>query len=452
MVLLQDDQQFGYLKKLTESLKKSKIPIPTIIALSINAAHESYLNPYTIEGAIFPGPPKGANGVDSGRDGIGLWQWTQQGNPMLAHLGDFDYQVNYMLTNKAQWDVTGSWFNAAGLPDPTPEIKTFDDFLYNTKNYDAAKLTQAFIGYWERPAYNPGTIRYNNAPNEVAEFEPLVKQYYGGGGEDPSTGSPGNGGEIINPDKPDAGKNEVSIEDKLRELLENVKKAYEESTTSVIPDYSPEHLQATNKKFIIKRIYGNAFKINYTGFFNNFINDLINKTPEPSHKPDKPDKIDPTPPPPPSDPTNMDDILTWTKNNLGHSYNYEAAHPGAGAQCVDLIKAINDYVLKDHELTQALSTGNAQDIYYNQLPSNWTRIELEGSIGNDDIARQAWDKAPLGAIVFFYNAPYGHVAVKSGQWAEVYEQNYAGKQYITNENIAGWIASGVGYIGAWARK
>lgn len=449
MVLLSDDQQFGYLKQLTDTLKKNNIPEPTIVALAVNAAHESYLNPYTIEGAVFPGPPKGINGIDSGRDGIGLWQWTQAGNPMLAHLGDFDYQVNYMLTNKAQWDVTGSWFGNAGLPDPTPNIKTFDDFLYNKQNYSAEKLTQAFIGYWERPAYSAGTIRYNNVGIDVAEVDPLVKNYYGGGGTDPSGGSPGGGGDIVNPDKPDAGKNEVELEKKLRELIDKVKKAYEQATTSFIPDLTPQHLQSANKNFRMKRIFGNGFKLNYTGFFAKAINDLVNSLPQPNSNPDKPDHIDPTPPPP--KPTDMNDIVTWCKNNLGQAYDYDAAHPGAGAQCVDLIKAINDYCLKNHELTAALASGNAQDIYYNPIPSNWKKVAIDGSIGNDDIARQAWAQAPNGAIVFFYNAPYGHVGVKAGDWAQVYEQNYAGKHYITQDDIAGWIASGAGYIGAWVR-
>lgn len=150
--------------------------------MAINAAHESYLNPWTIEGAINPGPPLGANGWDDGASGGGLWQWTPFAGKIT--LGDFDGQVAFMISYKQQWDITGSWFRAAGLPDPTPKIENFDQFLYNQLGYDSVALTKAFIGYWERPAYNPGTIRYNTAQEEVAEIEPLVNKYWGNTGNE----------------------------------------------------------------------------------------------------------------------------------------------------------------------------------------------------------------------------------------------------------------------------
>ena len=55
MPLLNYDQQYDYLNKLVQACKKAGIPKETTIALAINAAHESYLNPWTIEGAINPG-------------------------------------------------------------------------------------------------------------------------------------------------------------------------------------------------------------------------------------------------------------------------------------------------------------------------------------------------------------------------------------------------------------
>jgi len=75
-------------------------------------------------------PPLGANGWDDGASGGGLWQWTPFAGKIT--LGDFDGQVAFMISYKQQWDITGSWFRAAGLPDPTPKNREFLTNFYIT--------------------------------------------------------------------------------------------------------------------------------------------------------------------------------------------------------------------------------------------------------------------------------------------------------------------------------
>lgn len=459
MPLLNYDQQYDYLNKLVQACKKAGIPKETTIALAINAAHESYLNPWTIEGAINPGPPLGANGWDDGASGGGLWQWTPFAGKIT--LGDFDGQVAFMISYKQQWDITGSWFRAAGLPDPTPKIENFDQFLYNQLGYDSVALTKAFIGYWERPAYNPGTIRYNTVQEEVAEIEPLVNKYWGNtGNEKPSEGSPGGGGSgSKNPEKPDKEdipNDNVGLSDAIKSIVNEFLKKYDDAMKKQVYMMDGGKNTYSNSSVKVMKTYNNLMTVKMTNNFIESLKKLMDESKQPSNKPPSPPpetKPDNPPNNPPDEPPkNMDGIYNWALNNLGQTFNYPAAHPGSGPQCVDLIKALSEFYLPGNPLAPALSYGNAQDIYSHDLPAGWEHVQ--GDIGNDDNAKKIWDSLPNGAIVFWLYSEYGHVGIKAGNnGLDTINQNYNGTPYVTRDDIWYWQhVLGAGFLGAWITK
>lgn len=459
-------QQEANLQILVQKLRAKGIPKPTVVALAVNSLHESYCNPCTIQGAINPGPPLAANGVNDGTGGFGLWQWDKGGapNPVADHISgsdaDWNWQIQYMIDFKEQWDVTGSWFGVAGLPDPLPEVKTYDEFMQNTHGYDAVALTQGFIGYWERPDYTAGTGRYNSASEEVAEVQPYVDRYWGSNPDNNDGNSAGDGNPPPpdvdpNPSKPDAGgDNSTSLSDELRKLVDKYVNQFLDAMKADITMLNNGVHYYSNSKIKMQQTYTNHYKVDFSRGLIEAITGMIDgeKNP-PAPKPPKPDPEEPVKPVPKPDPGtgNMDDIVTWCQNNLGKAFNYPEAHPGDPApQCVDLIKAISIYCLEGNPLAQALSYDDAQFIYAHDLPEGWEHVE--GNMGDDADAEAKWNQLPNGAIVFFWYSTYGHVGVKAGEWCNVYNQNYNRQGYITQDNIVSWIAGGAGYIGAWVRK
>lgn len=452
------EQQYTNMQRLVTTLKGKGVPKETVTALAVNAYHESYLNPWTVEGAINPGPPLGANGVNSGRDGLGLWQWTQQGNPLWSHLGDFDWQVQYMLDYKEQWDIYGTWFRTAGLPDPTPNITNYDEFMFNKKGYNDTQLTQAFIGYWERPDYSAGTTRYNSANSEAPQFRELVDRYWGSGGGNPNHGSPGGGGQGGGvPGKPGANRpNDTNpFSEATKAIVKKFLDAYDDAMKKDLP------LNINSNSYMNKNIktfqkFPNMIQITMTSEFHQLIDKLMSQGEKTPEKPTPPPDSNPSTPIPPKNDNNATygAIINWCRANLGQSFNYPEAHPDApnDPQCVDLIKAIAQKVLNNQGLYVALRDGGggAQNIYSggNLNGTGWHRVS--GDINNDDNAVRIWNGLPDGAIVFWQYSYFGHVAIKAGGADLVYQQNYARQGYITHEDILYWQKGyGAGFLGAW---
>lgn len=173
MVLLNYEQQKNNLKILVEKLQAKKVNSNVIIALVVNSIHESYLNPWTLEGAVNPGPPQGAQGTGPGG---GLWQWTPYEGKIT--LGDWDGQIDFMMKDSTQYIAHSAWWNNAGIAEPTNNFNNWHDFLANSDNLDAVTMTRIFIGNWERPGYSYGAKRFNVAPADVDE----IQQYVGSSG------------------------------------------------------------------------------------------------------------------------------------------------------------------------------------------------------------------------------------------------------------------------------
>ena len=167
MALIVYEQHKQNVKTLVSKLKAKKVNRNVIIALVVNSLHESYCNPYTLEGAVNPGPPQGSG------PGIGLWQWTANANPPA--LGDWDGQINKMLTDGGQYiPHNTAWWAPAGLAEPSNNFNNWGDFLANKSNVSATNLTRIFLGNWERPGYAYGAQRYNAAPEDVNEVQKYV--------------------------------------------------------------------------------------------------------------------------------------------------------------------------------------------------------------------------------------------------------------------------------------
>lgn len=167
MALINYEQQEANVKTLVSKLQAKGLNKNVIIALVVNSLHESYANPNTLEGAVNPGPPLGAQGTGPGG---GLWQWTPYQGKIT--LGDWDGQINFMLSDSGQYIAHGSWWNAAGVTEPVPSIGSWSEFLNSSA--DAVSLTRQFIGAWERPSYVYGVQRYNQAEADVSEVSAYV--------------------------------------------------------------------------------------------------------------------------------------------------------------------------------------------------------------------------------------------------------------------------------------
>lgn len=154
MVLL-DAAGIDRAKKLASQNGFAQLKDPVKIALIVNAAHESGVNPSAV----------------SGDGGGGLWQWTPYAGKIT--LGDWQGQVNYMLSDESQYIAHSNWWASAGVPEPASmaNVNSWHDFL--TSSASAEDLTRAFIGNWERPAYSYGVNRYNSAAADVAEVQKI---------------------------------------------------------------------------------------------------------------------------------------------------------------------------------------------------------------------------------------------------------------------------------------
>lgn len=143
-------------------------------------------------------------------------------------------------------------------------------------------------------------------------------------------------------------------------------------------------------------------------------------------------------------------VYQWCKDRIGQAFDPDGVY---GAQCVDLIHQVSI------DLSLGLDTSGdyAKNIWNNPVPAGWHKVM--GDTGNDDNSANIWNALPNGAIVWFTNLQAGHVAVKSGNWAQCLQQNYnvpggVGGP-ITDQNLANWIKYGdpyggpVGFLGAW---
>lgn len=142
-------------KKLASQNRFNKLKDPVKIALIVNAAHESAINPSAM----------------SNDGGGGIWQWTPWQGKITP--GDWQGQVDYMLDDSGQYIAHSGWWGAAGVNEPTSmsNVNNWNDFL--NSGASAEDLTIAFIGNWERPAYTYGIQRVNQAGADVAEVQKI---------------------------------------------------------------------------------------------------------------------------------------------------------------------------------------------------------------------------------------------------------------------------------------
>lgn len=145
-----------------DRLLKKGIEENARIAIVTNFVHESYCNPWTLEGAINPGPPAGTNGTGPGG---GLGQWTPyQGK---IKLGDWEQQINFLMSDKGQYIYPGNW-GAYGYPMPANTPKTLDEYFKNPNKLSARDLNAIWVVCWERPAYAPGASRISTAKGDCS--------------------------------------------------------------------------------------------------------------------------------------------------------------------------------------------------------------------------------------------------------------------------------------------
>ena len=142
-------------KKLASQNRFNKLKDPVKIALIVNAAHESAINPSAM----------------SNDGGGGIWQWTPWQGKITP--GDWQGQVDYMLDDSGQYIAHSGWWGVAGISEPASmaNVNSWSDFLNSSAS--AVDLTIAFIGNWERPAYVYGAQRVNSAQADVAEVQKI---------------------------------------------------------------------------------------------------------------------------------------------------------------------------------------------------------------------------------------------------------------------------------------
>lgn len=154
MVLL-DSAGVDRAKKLMNQNGFKSLKINVKIALIVNAAHESGINPSAM----------------SNDGGGGIWQWTPWQGKVTP--GDWQGQVDYMLADAGQYIAHSGWWAAAGVSEPASmaNVNSWSDFLKSSAS--AVDLTIAFIGNWERPAYVYGVQRVNSAQADVSEVQKI---------------------------------------------------------------------------------------------------------------------------------------------------------------------------------------------------------------------------------------------------------------------------------------
>lgn len=264
--------------------------------------------------------------------------------------------------------------------------------------------------------------------------------------ENPGAGSPGNS------DRPE---DNIGLQDYVKKLLDDLLKDINEGLTKhVWQDSYNTYYQSDSVKLM--KTFNNRYKVTLQPHFTEAIMKKLKATnpPKPTgsgnNKPDngKDDK----PSGSEKDPTGSNvakQIDNWVRGQVGKWYDEDGYY---GAQCVDFLNAINRIVLG------GVLNGHgpyAKTIYHNPLPaSGWKRVP--GDPNNDNNSKSIWNGLPNGSIVFFTNASAGHVAVKTGAWADCIQQNYASPNGgvnggpVVHANIAPWIQSGgAGFLGAW---
>ena len=101
-----------------------------------------------------------------------------------------------------------------------------------------------------------------------------------------------------------------------------------------------------------------------------------------------------------------DDAINWVNSKLGQAIDVDGAY---GAQCVDLIMAYYQY------LGGYRVSGNGADYTWNEVPSDWTR--LQGV------------QPQKGDILVYTGNTYGHVAIYESDWC-TYHQNFNSNQTV----------------------
>ncbi|MGN0481793.1 MAG: Ig-like domain-containing protein, partial [Lachnospiraceae bacterium] len=115
-----------------------------------------------------------------------------------------------------------------------------------------------------------------------------------------------------------------------------------------------------------------------------------------------------------------EDAVNWAISQIGKSLDYDKIY---GEQCVDLIKYYYDYLGN-----ASYAKGYANEYQWNELPGGWERVYENYAIG--DVA--VW-KPNYG-----YTGENGHVGIIVGgdyDYVYVVNQNYAGKNYCTEEHV-----------------
>lgn len=270
-------------------------------------------------------------------------------------------------------------------------------------------------------------------------------------GADPFDGS-GGGGNNAQPD-PNNGAphgddlNPANLTAELQKFLEKVLNEVKKAMTNDVHAFSNQSIYSNNF-LVVTRTFGNTYRVKMRkNWLDKFIKNSGELNPD-GNKP-KPDNSKPNDSPSSGGGSDTAQrIAKWCRDNLGQSYDMDGVY---GAQCVDMIAAVN------HFLNLNLNTGNyngsmyAKDIWNNPVPAGWHKTQ--GDPNNDTNSANIWNGLPDGAIVWFTNGGAGHVAVKTGGWATCIQQNYNTPGWggpMVEVDISPWIQSGgAGFLGAW---
>ena len=264
--------------------------------------------------------------------------------------------------------------------------------------------------------------------------------------KNPGDGSPGNS---------DREDDNIGLPDYVKALIDDVIKDINDGLTNHVWQERDITFYKSNS-VTVWRTFNNRYKVTLRPDFTKKIADTLKATkpakPSGNTGDNTPDNSDDNPSGSENTPTGSNvakQIDNWVRGQIGKWYDEDGYY---GAQCVDFLNAINRIVLG------GVLNGHgpyAKTIYNNPLPaSGWKKVA--GDPSNDTNSKNIWNDLPNGSIVFFTNAGAGHVAVKTGAWADCIQQNYASPNGCANggpvvhANIASWIQSGgAGFLGAW---
>ncbi|MBR3055293.1 MAG: CHAP domain-containing protein [Streptococcus sp.] len=121
------------------------------------------------------------------------------------------------------------------------------------------------------------------------------------------------------------------------------------------------------------------------------------------------------------------EVLSWLNANQGHGYDYDGIY---GVQCVDLINEVDKRFLGNTRLFTTVP--GAKDIWNVSLPAGWSKHSTS----------QPGD--------IFVSGPeptneYGHTGIVAEDNDNVYDENYAGRKYISRHTRA-YIPNMIGFI------